>query len=697
MPATSSSSSKTQTTSAFRPPAVPLVTLDPFLSIWSFTNKLNEGATRHWTGSAQHFYGFARIDGQSYSFCDHNKAEPHGLGMMIQTQLDVLPTRTLYTFEAGGIRLTLTFLTPALPHDLDWLSRPITYFIHDITVIDGQSHDVSLYWDIGGEIATESINEDVTWRRLRLAAPNKDSAFDIISISAADQRVLGGSGDLRRIEWGHAYLALPPLESGEASGEIHLGPRAAARRHFASTGHLPVADDLNAPRAITDHWPAMAAMLPFGRISPSDGSVRKHFILAYDDIFSIEYLHRKLRPWWRRNGADAAQLLHDAITAFPAIEKTCADYDTSLMHDLRARGGDDYARVCALAFRQCLAAHKLVADLDGTPLYFSKENHSNGCIATVDVTYPSSPFFLALNPALLRAQLDPILTYASLPRWRFPFAPHDIGTYPLANGQVYGGGELSEDNQMPVEECGNMLILISAYSLYVKKETGIAYARHWWPLLRQWAGYLEQKGLDPENQLCTDDFAGHLAHNTNLSLKAIVALGAYARLVQLIGEKDESERIRRIAQDMALRWQQMALDDDGTHYRLAFDAPGTWSQKYNLIWDRLLSLNLFPAEVARKELAFYRTKQQLHGLPLDSRKTYTKLDWIFWTACLTNNDDDFHALIAPACAWVSAGTTRVPLTDWYETTGDGRQVGFQARSVVGGLFIRQLEPAKGTD
>ncbi|MCL5098025.1 MAG: DUF1793 domain-containing protein, partial [Candidatus Omnitrophica bacterium] len=213
------------------------------------------------------------------------------------------------------------------------------------------------------------------------------------------------------------------------------------------------------------------------------------------------------------------------------------------------------------------------------------------------------------------------------------------------------------------------------------------YAARYWPLLTRWAEYLKEKGFDPENQLCTDDFAGHLAHNVNLSAKAILALGAFARLCDLRGDKDAAANYRKLAQDFARRWVQEA--DDGDHYRLAFDKPGTWSQKYNLVWDRILDLNLFPNAVLRKEMDHYLKVQNRFGLPLDSRKAYTKLDWTLWSACLTDSNADFQALLDPVYLFLNQTPDRVPMTDWFWTT-DAKRSGFQARSVVGGVFLKML-------
>jgi hypothetical protein len=291
---------------------------------------------------------------------------------------------------------------------------------------------------------------------------------------------------------------------------------------------------------------------------------------------------------------------------------------------------------------------------------------------------------LLFNPELLKAQLEPLMRYAALPRWRFPFAPHDLGTYPLADGQVYGGGETNEVDQMPVEESGNLILMIAALE---RSEGNWEFGRRYIPELTKWAAYLADKGMDPENQLSTDDFAGHLAHNTNLSIKAIEALGAFVEIAKNVGDKDLAARYEKLVLPMPARWEEMARDGD--HYKLAFDQSGTWSQKYNLVWDNILNLHLFPPKIRQVEWAFYSKQMQPYGLPLDNRKTITKLDWEVWTATLTDNPQQFQDLVHRLVTWADTTPSRVPTTDFYDTAS-GKQMGFQARSVVGGVFIKAL-------
>ncbi|MFW5994798.1 MAG: glutaminase domain-containing protein, partial [Spirochaetia bacterium] len=407
-------------------------------------------------------------------------------------------------------------------------------------------------------------------------------------------------------------------------------------------------------------------------------------VFGYDDVHSIEYFGERLSAYCFRNGEHFEALFARAVEEYEELSERCDEFDRTLRETALEAGGRRYADICALAYRQAIAAHKLVADVDGAPLFFSKECFSNGSIATVDVTYPSTPLFFLYKPELVEAMLKPIFRFASSPEWPKQYAPHDAGTYPRANGQTYGVHirAIDETRQMPVEECGNMLILTAALSR-ATGDTRVAEAHH--ALLRQWADYLLTHGYDPDHQLCTDDFAGHLAHNANLSVKAIVALAAFADLCDMLGRPEEGAKHREAAEDYAKRWEQDAHEED--HYKLTLVDSGTWSLKYNLVWDRLLGYSLFAPEIFEREVSWYRRCCNRYGTPLDNRSMFTKADWIVWAACLTDDEEAFRDLVEPIWDFLNETPSRTPFSDWYGTT-DAAEHSFHHRSVVGGVFMK---------
>ncbi|MGA2540112.1 MAG: DUF5127 domain-containing protein [Verrucomicrobiota bacterium] len=647
---------------AFRPPSVPLVTFDPYLSIWSAADHLTDRPTQHWTKRQHSLVSLVRIDGKVFRIMG---AEPGDAPALPQVGLKVTPTRSIYDFEGANIHLTLTFMRPALPDDLDAMALPLSYLTWEIHSVDGTQHAVSLYDSTSSQLVVNQVAQKVEWAR------EKAGDLTALHVGTVDQRVLGSSGDDHRIDWGYAYAA-----ASSAQAKAALGADQALVNAFVANGQLPAQDDTRMPRAVNDEQPVMAFVFDLGNVSRAP--VTRQVIVAYDEIYAIKYFGQKLRPHWRRNGTTAPEMLQKAARDYSKLAQRCAQFDEQLMADAAKVGGAKYAQMCALAYRQCAAACGLAADANKQPLYFTKENTSNGDIATVDVFFPMDPQWVLLSPALAKATLVPILSYASSSHWRFPNAPHDLGTYPIARGTDDGG------EGMPVEESGNMLILCDAVA---HDDGNAAFVAPWWPKLTQWALYLEQYGLDPENQLCTDDFMGHLAHNSNLSIKAILGLACYGDLCRMRGDQANAQKYKQLAKADAEHWVKAAAEGD--HSRLAFDKPNTWSQKYNLVWDRILDLNVFPPEVAQKEIAHYKTVIQRYGVPLDSRTKLTKTDWSFWSATLSENQADFETLISPINDYLNQTTARSPFVDSYVTT-DVHSDGMHARPVIGGVFIKML-------
>lgn len=640
-----------------RPAAVPLLTVDPYFSIWSSADNLYDDFTRHWTGARNSLTGLISVDSKVYRFmgkvqhnCERYYTEPEPLE---QTSLEVRPLTTIYTFENELVNLKLEFMTPLLLDEPELLSRPFSYISYEVNCKDGKDHDIKVYFDISAEAAVDHTTQSVV-------LSNTDYS---LSMGTIEQNILGKAGDDTRIDWGYLHMMAPEAISTFTNSH--------GRKVFVRSQQIE-SIDLDKEYMVRDDYPLMCAIF---------NSNTGLLCIGYDDIKSIEYFGEHLGAYWRKDGMsfkDAAKL---AIDEYESLKIKVDKFDKSLIEQGEKSGGYKYPQILSLAYRQSIAAHKTVWDGENL-LFISKECYSNGCAATVDVTYPSIPLFLIYNPEFVKGMLRPVFRYANTDAWEFDFAPHDVGTYPLLNGQVYGANKLKY--QMPVEECGNMLISTAAVCMV---EDSPRFALENMELLEKWANYLQQKGFDPEHQLCTDDFAGHLAHNCNLSIKAIMGITSFGIIRNMI-EKGTGDKYIENAKEFATKWKEAARDGD--HYRLAFDREDTWSLKYNLVWDKLFKTEIFDENIFEDEVKYYLTKFNEYGIPLDNRADYTKLDWMMWATILTNNEEFTEKTMDTILNMINSTADRVPLTDWFNTV-TARQIGFQNRSVVGGLFIRLLD------
>ena len=592
-----------------------------------------------------------------------------------QNNVDVLATSSYYNFTCGPVNLDLVFTAPMLIDDPDLISTPINFISYQVKSNDGKKHDVQFYLGTTPQLTVNEMNQPT------VSTTEDHNGVKYAKAGSKDQNYLGRSGDMISIDWG--YLYIPAV-----NGEVSVCPSEKAESYFVNTGKLP--ENSSTPLESTGraNMPTLCFVNDLGNIS----DYRNFMMIGYDEVWDIQYMKQNYKAYYARNGKTIFQAFDEFNKDYESLMKRCKELDKMIYDDGLAAGNEKYAEQLSGVYRHAMAAHKLFQDKTGKMLYFSKENKSNGCVNTVDLTYPESPLYLMYNPELQKGMILSILDYAlSEERKNAGCAAHDLGQYPLANGQVYG-------DTMPLEESANILLLCDA----IVRITGDGeWLKPYRNVLTTWANYCRNNGQNPGNQLCTDDFKGPSEQNTNLSIKAILAVEAYANLIPYIGGNSRDiEKFHQYAKDMALIWESDARDGD--HYRMEFHKPGSWSQKYNLAWDKMWGLNVFPKEVLDREINFYLGKQSHYGLPLDSRDQMTKSDWIMWTAAMAPDTDTFLEFSDKHYDYINETPSRIPLSDFY-WADNGVSCNFSARSVIAGLWMKVLmdkyapkAPAPGT-
>lgn len=662
-------------------PAYPLFVKDPNFSLWITAEELNARNAETWFGEEKKLFGFLKTQGETYCFMgDSGYFTAFNVKKAVQTKLDVTAFSTDYEFECGKCLLKVRFVSPLPLTDRELLSMPCCYA--DYEIVGDPDAEIALF-----------VNRDIAYndraktsdKRVRGGVVSSDG-FESAFIGLVRQLPLSVAGDQIGADWGYFYL------SGEQAWLLD------ERELFAY---------------LTGGYLNFSAEGEERYICAVNRSAKGVFLLGYDDRISVDYFGNYRKGYYLEKHS-----IFDALTELWHNRKRCEKILRDFEDDLLRRAapyGQAYRNVLFASLRQSIAAHKLVRDQNGDLLFLSKECASNGCIATVDISYPSMPLYLLYDPELVKGMMRPILHFARTPVWRYDFAPHDAGTYPICSGQVYAtlqrenkycarigeGGfwgtvkthfplyvmpenyEIYEFKmQMPVEECANMIIMFLAV---YRKDGDISFFEANKDLCGKWVGYLVEYGLKPGNQLCTDDFAGALENNLNLAIKATVGIAAYAQLLFALGDTDGGNEYDAVARRFAR--EIVRFSEGKTHLPLTWDSgEETFSLKYNLAFDKILGLNLFPEELSERETDYYLTKAERYGTPLDSRKMYTKSDWLMWTAYLTDDTEKRQKTIDALNDYLQTSPDRVPFGDWYETQS-GQHHEFKARSVQGGCFI----------
>jgi len=756
---------------AFRPPAIPLITTDPYFQSFIMGDNSTDGMVRHWDQRSKELVGLLRVDGETYRFLgdcgrDATPAEPgpvsvheetdvapgkcgiasyktvtdsdtcnklcygepscqaYVLGPFNSTQptrcwlkscaaplqkskghrgfvltaphpgappstcdfpgleqvsVSVLPTRTIFQLRdrKSRVELNVTFLSTLFTDDYPRLSRPVSYVLHDVRSLTDEEHSVDLYLDATAQwVVNDAAKEEVTWEFV-------GEGRSLARMGTSEQKVLGTKGDKTNINWGFLYL-----RGLEGNTSLWAGAANTSRSAFAATGALQLDDDGRKPRTCSDALPALAlsASLSVGR-----APVRHTALLGYDDVKSVMYYDEgNFSGYWTRTWDGIETALAAAAGELEAMLSKSEQHDKELMQKLTVVGGPEYAAIGALAYRQTLAATKLVWNSKRGEMWnFLKEISTNGDMQTMDVVYPASPMMLYTNPELLWKLLLPVLAFAnnetSTPFFD-KFSPHEIGTYPIADHNT------TQQEPMPMENTGNMFLMLAGILKFDPERDVSALFPKYWPLLSSWADYLNASLPFPANQLCTDDFTGKLANNTNLAAKGIVALEAFAGLCEAAGQPD-CQKYRDSARGFAKIWKQEAWEED--HFKIAYDFPNSYSIKYNLVWQKLLDMD-GPFDwdaIVPTEVAYYLSKANEYGTPMDSRHSYVKLDWLSWGAAMADDDAGFHAMQDPIYAMAQATPSHVPLTDLYDTitaVASRAPKSFVDRPVVGGVFAKML-------
>ncbi|ROW08173.1 hypothetical protein VPNG_06905 [Cytospora leucostoma] len=615
------------------------------------------------SGQITGWQGFVAVDGVVYNWM----GAAIGPAVVNETSATYTSTQTVFTFDVEGkVTLTATFLSPVYPDDL--VKQSLQYSYVDVTAVsaDGASHSVQVYMDTSGEFASGSdVTQNITWDH----GSTSGVLYNTFQLSTQQEFVELS----QQAGWGQWFLS-----TADTDGVTwKIGADTVVRPQFEANQTLDNTQDTNY-RAINDNWPVFALSKDLGNVSSSEVGVLFTIGVSQDNVVNFQGNSSSataLTALWKSAYSSAEDANAAFYNDYSSASSASASLDSQIATDTSNAAGENYTIITTLAVRQVFGA---TAPAQGNQTYlFLKEISSDGDSNTVDVIYPALPLFLYLNETLVKLMLDPLYENQESGDYPNTYAEHDLGVFPNALGYPEGN-----DEAMPLEECGNMIIATLAYA---QRAGDTAYLSQHWGKLEQWAGYLVNESLIPADQISTDDFAGSLANQTNLALKGIIALKAMGQISNLTGI---SSTYDATADEYLPQWENYGINFNASppHAVLDYNDPTSHGVLYNLYADRLLGLNFVPEEVYTIQSDFYPTVALEYGVPLDTRHNWVKSDWELWAAAIAD-ETTRDLFINLEAHWVNTTTQTTPFGDLFDGDTSGyTSAEFIARPVQGGLF-----------
>ncbi|KAK4951597.1 hypothetical protein LTR10_010574 [Elasticomyces elasticus] len=655
------------------PPSYPLAVRNPYLNAWLPGNaawNLPFASAQFWNGLNLTWSVIARVDGLSYSLFGVPSLGP-GVQAGVLQSAGYTSTHTTFTVTAGSATFVLDFLSPVSPLDYVRQSAPFSYLTVSVSGIDGASPDVQIYSDIDNTwVGQFDPIIQVGW-----GYTLTNESTSIMTLTPGGKPTYSEYNDTA--QWGTAVYCTKP--SSDSTVTATVGGMDAVRAAFSANG------------SISEPWEwQYASVVAYSHDLGKLGDMKSNvtFAIGYWRQEAINYLGGDRTAYFTATCGDpqcgCTHVLHDYADADAEARK----FDADVAAKATSVAGANYSDIITLSVRQAFGAMDLTISGDKLdtkdPLAFVKEISSDGNVNTIDVIYPMAPMFYVLAPDYLRLLVEPVMRYMASGDWPLGYAIHDLGAaYPNATGHNDGIAE-----EMPVEECGNILTLAFMYQLATGDKK---WAEQYSSLLQLYADYLVENGLYPTQQLSSDDGLGDIANQTELAIKAAIGLNAYGVMTGQTNYSDVGKAFAKTLYD-----DKDGTDDKRTHFTCYQGEDESWGMAYNLYPDVLLNLSTFPTAAYAMQSSFYPTVRMPGGVPLDDLVDWGKTDWMMFAAATAvapdvGNEGVRDMFIDDVHAYITNGINAVPFSDKFHLQDNGSFVTGQwnqylARPVVAGHF-----------